>query len=239
MLSNKFSVSLVVSAAWMFASACAVSDVSKREESATRGAPEAPSEEPPSEEPGEGPGEEPCSASTGPALEGWRTYENGHFSFQAPTTYRAVDGDDDVPVELLSEIRNNTDPTVSAAFAETHVGHEPSAFWFGITVREVHKSGTPADGTAWLSTTFPPGLPPPTREYNVCGLMSSKVTTYSCDPAAEGIVKCWTLRGYTYGVFRFVYHGGRSFEMRCSGSGITADTEEICAKALASLVIRD
>jgi hypothetical protein len=172
-------------------------------------------------------------------VDGWKTYTNGHFSFMAPAEIDRKIVPSVTTVGVMSEVRENTDPSVSKYYAQTVLGQAPSAYWFFVDVGEMAKAGTPADRAAELSA-MPAGLPPNDRQHNhQCGVVSTGVGTYQCGPSVDATIGCWTIRGYSYEWSRVVYRDGRTFEIRCSGSGILEDKEAICAKVLASLTIRE
>lgn len=234
----------------LLASACSAENASIDRQSAVTGNPNEAAETPSDDEQQQPTQEQPESADEGEeseespstcssqqtVVDGWPTYANGHFSFQVPPSY-LVDHVGEVPTRLLSEFKNNADPAVSKYVAETAVGHSPSAYWFVVRVGEIAAPGTAEDGVAAFSK-YPRGLPPADRNYGECGLVDLDVTTYACDPAVEAAIACWWQHGYAYHWVRHLYRGGRTYEMRCAGI-MVEDIDAICAKALASLNIRD
>lgn len=198
-----------------------------------------PNEEP-NEEPGEGPNEEPvCQPKPALRVDGWKTYTNGHFSFQAPAEVYLKLVDDYSKVDVATEVRENADPAVSKYWAQTVVTQEPkhAAYWFIVDVGELARAGNPADREAEIAA-MDKGLPPADKEHNhQCGVVASGTGTYQCSPSVDATIGCWTIRGYSYEWSRVVYSGERTFEMRCAGSGILDDKEAICAKVLASVTI--
>lgn len=189
----------------------------------------------------EEPGEEGSCAITPTRTEGWRSYENGHYAFQTPTRLYLSLISVYSKLSVVKEFEGNTDPTFSKFEAQTVVQQEPqhAAYWFDVEVGEMAKASAPAERLAELAA-MPQGLPPPGREHNhECGVVDVKTTTYGCDQAVEATIGCNTIRGYSYEWSRVVYHGDRTFQMSCAGSGIVFDKAEICAKVLSSLDIRD
>lgn len=176
------------------------------------------------DDPGEQ-GEPPCEPKPVARMDGWTTHTNGRFSFQTPDTWK-----------VNAKYSGNTDPAEGKFFGETQVTLK-LATGTGLFARVGERLGTvsvPEDALAEMKA-FPSTMPPSTT----CVVDDTDTGTYRCDPMASSQITCHGDYGTAVAWWRFIKHGGRTFEAWCSGANDIPDKEATCAKVLASVQLTE
>lgn len=179
---------------------------------------ERPDDDPNQEEsspPNQPPTDQPptCTAGAVASIDGWTTHTNGHFTFQAPSSWAVI---------------AETPGSFTEVEKKLAVGAGYHAY-----VRETAVAGTPDDGGGRIGD-----YPSDVATSMECIVQSGKIPgTYACDPMANAQLIC---RGGRVGLmnvwWRFVYHGGHTFEVWCNESNV-GTPDDSCAKLLDTLEI--
>jgi hypothetical protein len=177
--------------------------------------PNDPSDDPSNEGESTPPSDQPptsCSASEVASIDGWTKHTNGNFTFQVPSSWTAI-----------ADTAGYTEVTKKLAIGAG----------FHAYVRETAVAGTPDDGAGRIGD-----YPSDVATSAECVVQSGTIPgTYMCDPMANARLVCKSGRGGTTNVWwRFVYHGGHTFEVWCNVSNVP-DPDNVCAKLLDTLEI--